>query len=43
MPTRLICENSEIQKKCNIEHLDTNPIDKPVDDRWAELKKLIKK
>jgi uncharacterized metal-binding protein YceD (DUF177 family) len=43
MPTRLICENSEIQKKCTIEHLDTKPTDKRVDDRWAELKKLIKK
>jgi len=43
MPTRLICENSEIQNKCTIEHLDTNPKDKKVDDRWAELKKLIKK
>jgi len=43
MPTRLICENSEIQKKCTIEHLDTKPTEKRVDDRWAELKKLIKK
>ena len=43
IPTRLICENSEIQKKCTIEHLDTKLIEKRVDDRWAELKKLIKK
>jgi uncharacterized metal-binding protein YceD (DUF177 family) len=37
----LICENSEIQKKCTIEHLDSNETDKEVDERWAELKKLI--
>lgn len=42
IPTRLICENSEIQKKCTIEHLDSNEPDKEVDERWAELKKLIK-
>jgi uncharacterized protein len=41
IPTRLICENSEIQKKCTIEHLDSNETDKEVDERWAELKKLI--
>ncbi len=42
IPTRLICENSEIQKNCTIEHLDSNKTDKEVDERWAELKKLIK-
>ena len=42
IPTRLICENSEIQKKCTVEHLDSNKTDKEVDERWAELKKLIK-
>lgn len=41
MPTRLICENSTINKKCEIAHPET-PADEVVDDRWAELKKLIK-
>ena len=43
IPTRLICENSEIQKKCTIEHLDSSETENEVDERWAELKKLIKK
>ena len=43
MPTRLICENSEIQKKCIIKHLNSNESNDEVDERWAELKKLIKK
>ena len=42
-PTRLICENSEIQKKCIIKHLNSNESNDEVDERWAELKKLIKK
>lgn len=41
MPTRLICENSIDNKKCEIAH--QHPTDNTiVDDRWAELKKLIK-
>lgn len=43
IPTRLICENSEIQKKCIIKHLNSNESNDEVDERWAELKKLIKK
>jgi len=42
MPTRLICENSSTQNKCTIEHPDTEK-NEEVDERWAELKKLIDK
>lgn len=41
MPTRLICENSKSNKKCEIDHPEATD-DKVVDERWSELKKLIK-
>ncbi|MBT6236133.1 DUF177 domain-containing protein [Bacteroidia bacterium] len=41
MPTRLICENSLTNKQCEIDHSETADED-VVDERWSELKKLIK-
>jgi uncharacterized metal-binding protein YceD (DUF177 family) len=41
MPTRLICENSISNKPCEIDHPETTE-ENVVDDRWSELKKLIK-
>lgn len=41
MPSRLICENSTKNKECKIDHPETTA-DDVVDERWAELKKLIK-
>lgn len=41
MPTRLICENSETNKICEIAQ-PQSASDEVIDERWAELKKLIK-
>ncbi len=41
LPFRLICENSISNNKCEIAHPAAAET-KAVDDRWAELKKLIK-
>ena len=41
MPIRKICELSKSQKACEIEHPTTEK-NEEVDERWAELKKLIK-
>ncbi|PCJ63184.1 MAG: hypothetical protein COA58_16470 [Bacteroidetes bacterium] len=41
MPSRMICEISKDQKTCKIEHPITEK-EEEVDERWAELKKLIK-
>jgi uncharacterized metal-binding protein YceD (DUF177 family) len=42
IPTRKICENSVSKKECEILHPDATE-EEVVDERWAELKKLIKK
>ncbi len=42
MPTRKICKLSLNQKECEIDHQETAQNKDVVDDRWAELKKLIK-
>ena len=42
MPTRQICEMSQTQKTCKIDHPTTEKNENKVDERWAELKKLIK-
>ena len=42
MPTRKICKLSRSKIECEIDHPATE-IEEKVDDRWAELKKLIKK
>lgn len=41
LPFRLICENSIGNNKCEIAHPEATK-SAVVDDRWAELKKLIK-
>ena len=41
MPTRKICETSLSNEKCELNYQSDNQ-DNPVDERWAELKKLIK-
>ena len=41
LPTRLICESSISNKICEIDHPETTE-ENVVDDRWSELKKLIK-
>ena len=41
MPVRKICKVSETKKECKIDHPETTTED-VVDERWAELKKLIK-
>ncbi len=41
MPTRLICENSITNKICEIAQLQSAS-EEVIDERWAELKKLIK-
>ena len=41
MPTRKICETSLSQEKCELNY-QSDDQDTPVDERWAELKKLIK-
>jgi len=41
LPSRKICENSTIQKACEIDH-PAAEVKEEVDERWAELKKLIK-
>lgn len=43
MPTRKICEHSAKQKECEIDHPATESKPDEVDERWAELKKLIDK
>lgn len=40
LPNRLICENSTDPKECEIP--SEQQVEKQVDPRWAELKKLIK-
>ncbi|MBT8326901.1 MAG: DUF177 domain-containing protein [Bacteroidia bacterium] len=40
MPTRKICETSLSKEKCELNYQSENQ-DNPVDERWAELKKLI--
>jgi uncharacterized metal-binding protein YceD (DUF177 family) len=42
MPLRKICENSTKNIECKIDHLSPSSSDEIVDDRWLELKKLIK-
>ena len=42
IPTRKICENSISETECEIIHPETTE-EEVVDERWAELKKLIKK
>lgn len=42
MPTRKICKLSLNQQECEIDHQETAQNEDVVDDRWAELKKLIK-
>lgn len=42
MPTRKICELSESKEECNIEHQTPDVDEDIVDERWAELRKLIK-
>jgi len=41
LPSRKICENSTIQKACEIDH-PAAEVKEEVDERWVELKKLIK-
>lgn len=40
LPNRLICENSEDPKECSIP--SGQQVEKQIDPRWAELKKLKK-
>jgi uncharacterized metal-binding protein YceD (DUF177 family) len=42
IPIRKICENSVSETECEIIHPETTE-EEVVDERWAELKKLIKK
>lgn len=42
LPTRKICKISLSQKECEIEHPEAEETNE-VDERWADLKKLIKK
>ncbi len=42
VPTRMICENSLSKTECEVIHPESTE-DEIVDERWAELKKLIKK
>lgn len=43
MPTRKICAQSVGKKECKIDHQSTEIEGDYVDERWAELKKLIDK
>ena len=42
IPTRKICEHSISKRACEIDHTESNEEEPYVDDRWKELKKLIK-
>jgi uncharacterized metal-binding protein YceD (DUF177 family) len=42
IPLRRICENSTKNQECKIDHLSTSSDEHVEDERWAQLKKLIK-
>jgi uncharacterized protein len=41
MPTRKLCENSQAKNQCELNYQAPKE-EKPIDDRWEVLKKLIK-